>query len=155
MIEPWINASFLILDKKEYKYGFEGDELRCASRARNLPSSQYRSIVVRALFFCFFYLFKNSRKKILTALYNHGFVVPFAIVVPCLVFCLWNKATEALKQVRFILPCSAYDKLFWHIGTATGQGCRITAARRIFYILKSVFSSKQACSSLWKQNPAA
>lgn len=57
MIEPWINAPFLILDKKEYKYRFEGDKLKCASRTRrDLPSSHYRNIVVWALFFCFFSL---------------------------------------------------------------------------------------------------
>jgi len=31
---------------------------------------------------------QELQKKMLGALYKHGFVVPFAIVVPCPVFCL-------------------------------------------------------------------
>lgn len=55
MIEPRISAPFLILDKKEYKYRFEGDKLKCASRTgRNLPSSHWRSVVFGALFSCVF-----------------------------------------------------------------------------------------------------
>lgn len=92
------------------------------------------------VFLCLFSCPFSNFKKILGALCNHGFVGPFSTVVPCPAFCLWNKATEALKQVIFILPCSAYDKLLWHQGTATGQCHRITAARKISFIFESLCS---------------
>lgn len=84
------------------------------------------------------YVYSGTSENVFGELCNEGLVWPFEVVMPCPTFCLWNKATEALKQVRFILLCSAYDKLLWHHGTATGQCHRITAARGIPSIFLSL-----------------
>lgn len=131
---------------------FERDKLKYASRrGRNLSGSHWRGVAVRAPFFCLSsHVHSGSSENVSGELYNQGFVGPFAVFVPCSTFSLWNKATEALKQVRFIPLSSVYDKLLWHHGTATGQCHRITAAERIPSVFLSLCSHLNRVPFHWE-----